>query len=284
MNSPHRYNRQNQAEKHGQAILSNWNNNSMKVIEIGHRKVIENIPAATSESMNTSNKTVIASLQQPLEPKPIHKGHRYLFVFQYEGVQPIHNADSVSSWGRYGTVKQSRFNYHEDKAIVFALPHALKIWIKHPSGNRTAKELAEAHQSAWRVAQSFIHKHGIAITSEKSAGFSEHTIESKPLDNLIRPTVVQEPELAKKELGLSINQTSHKNKVEWTGKPAKERVIVLERILDGHLEERLEKVELGLEKVCSTMDKVVGILERLIPKPNEEGIKPISNEDRGMYR
>ena len=92
--------------------------------------------------------------------------------------------------------------------------------------------MVEARKTAWRVADSFSRKHGIEITSEKQAGFSEHTVENKQLDGLIRPIVVEEPILAKERLDLSINHTSHKDKVEWTGKTAKERVIAFEHLLD----------------------------------------------------
>jgi hypothetical protein len=212
---------------------------SMKVKEVHRNSPIQIALVA----MNTS--------------KAYHKGHRYLFTFHYDGIQPIRYADKISKFGRYGTVKQARFNYSEDKAIVFSLPHTLKIWVKHPNGARTVEELTEARKTAWRVAESFSRKHGIAITSEKQAGFSEHTIENKPLDNLIRPMVELEPELAKEKLDLSINQTSHKNKVEWTGKKAKDRVMSLERILDGGLDEKLDNQEKLLERVIDNTTSLI---------------------------
>jgi hypothetical protein len=223
MNSPHRHERNRQAEKQGQLKLNQFGDS----IKGNRNKVIEQ-QGSQRRSYNYMNKHLI---QQPLG-QPYHKGHRYLFVFGYEGQQPILGADSTSTFGRYGTTIKARFNYSEDKAIVFSLPHSLLIWVKHPSGSRTAEELVQARQTARQVADSFSRKHGIAITSEKEAGFSEHTVENKPLDSLIRPLPAEEPKLAKERLGLSINHTSHKNRVEWTGKSAKERVIGLEHLLD----------------------------------------------------
>jgi hypothetical protein len=210
--------------------------------------------------------------------KQYHKGHRYLFVFRYEGPQPIRSADAVGSWGRYGTVKQARFNYSEDKAIVFSLPHTLKIWIKHPDGSRTAKELATARRTAWQVAESFSRKYGIQILSEKSPNFSEHTVENKPLDNLMRPMVQEEPELAKKKLGLSVNQTSHKNKVEWTGKTAKERVMALEKLLDTDVLAKIETIEQGVGAIAEGQERIIRRLARP-KKPKLEQSKPYDGVD-----
>jgi hypothetical protein len=228
-------------------------------------------------------------IQQPLgSVKPYHKGHRYLFVFRYDGQQPIHAADSVSTFGKYGTITKARYNYHEDKAIVFSYPHSLLVWITHPKGDRTAQELAEAHKSAWRVAESFSRKHGIAITSEKDAGFSEHTIENKPLDSLIRPIVLEEPELAKEKLGLSINQTSHKNKVEWTGKPAKERVMELERLLDADILGKIDTIEQGVGALAEGQGRIMKELERRRSRVRRGEsplpIKPMSKDDEKAYR
>ena len=208
--------------------------------------------------------------------KQYHKGHRYLFIFKYEGPQPMRSADSTSKFGRYGTTTQARFNYSEDKAIIFSLPHTLKVWIKHPSGNRTAEELAAARKSAWQVAESFSRKHGIQITSEKEAGFSEHTVESKPLDGLIRPIVLEEPILAGERLGLSINHTSHKNKVEWTGKPAKERVMALERLLDTDVLDKIDTIEQGVGTISEGMAKLING-----KKPEAELVKEYNGRDYG---
>lgn len=235
-------------------------------------------PAPSSYDYISGN--VIKSVQHSLgEPKSYHKGHRYLFVFRYEGVQPIHNADSLSKFGRFGTITKARFNYSEDKAIVFSLPHSLLIWIKHPVGSRTQEELAQAHRTAWKVAESFSRKHGIQITSEKEAGFSEHTVENKPLDGLIRPIVVEEPILAKERLDLSINHTSHKDKVEWTGRSAKERVMTLERLLDTDLLEKIDTIEQGVGAISEGIAKLING-----KKPAEAEIKPIDKSDEGMYR
>jgi hypothetical protein len=274
MNSPHRnksyglmrinscrnlsrHERQHQAEKQGQSLLSDFSD-SIKVIEQGNRNRAE-----ASKQQGRSHYYIDKHpIQQPLEQKPYHKGHRYLFTFWYDGQQPILGADSVSRFGKYRTIPKARFNYHEDKAIIFTLPHSFAVWITHPKGSRTAEELVEARQAARRVAQSFSRKHGIAITSEKQAGFSEHTVENKPLDNLIRPLPMEEPELAKEELGLSINQTSHRNKVEWTGKSAKERVMILERLLDADVLEKIDTIEQGVGALSEGQGRIMKELER----------------------
>jgi len=272
--------RTHQAEKQGQLTLSEFS-----VSIKGNRTGVIEPSDSQRRSYNYIDKHLI---QQPLGQKPYHKGHRYLFVFKYDGIQPQYGADSITKFGRYGTITKARFNYSEDKAIVFSLPHSLMIWIRHPKGARTAEELVEARQTARRVAESFSRKHGIAITSEKNAGFSEHTVENKPLDNLIRPMVQEEPTLAKAELGLSINQTSHRNKVEWTGKPAKERVMALERLLDTNVLEKIETIEQGVGALSEGQGRILKELERRrgrvrrgeAPLP----IKPMSKDDWGMYR
>jgi hypothetical protein len=219
-------------------------------------------------------------IQQPLgSVKQYHKTHRILFTFWYDGMQPIRGADSVSYLGNKKSVAKAKFLYSEDKAIVFSYPHALLIWIKHPVGSRTQEELAQAHRTAWKVAESFSRKHGIQITSEKEAGFSEHTVENKPLDGLIRPIVVEEPILAKERLDLSINHTSHKDKVEWTGRSAKERVMTLERLLDTDLLEKIDTIEQGVGAISEGIAKLING-----KKPAEAEIKPIDKSDEGMYR
>jgi hypothetical protein len=189
-----------------------------------------------------------------------HKSHRYLFIFDYSGPQPTRGSDRFARVGRYRTTPQARYDYSEDKAIVFTLPNVLKIWIKHPEGIKTTEQLINARKTAWAVSNSFAHKHGIAILKERTAGFSEHTVESKPLDRVIlRPIVENQPELAKEKLGLSINQTSHKNKVEWTGPKAKERVMYLEYILDG-----------GLARDMVEIKDTLGELVKYSKKPPEK--------------
>lgn len=241
-----------------QATLSDWQG--------GNGGVMEEVMKTSIEQRRPDyyiDKQAMNSVQQPLgEAKPYHKGHRYLFTFGYEGQQPILGSDSVSKFGNRGSITKARFNYHEDKAIVFSYPHSLLIWITHPKGDRTAKELAEARKSAWRVANSFSRKHGIAILSEKEAGFSEHTVEDKALDRVIRPLPMEEPELAKERLGLSINQTSHKNKVEWTGKPAKERVMALERLLDTDILGKIDVIEQGVGALSEGQGRILKELER----------------------
>jgi hypothetical protein len=255
--------RTRQAKKPGQTTLLEFYDLHSEVIE----KVIETTPSERRgyEYINKNIINSVDSVQQPLL-KPIHKGHRYLFIYSYEGPQPIRNADSVSLWGRYRTVKQAKFYYYEDKTIIFTLPHTLKVWVMHPKGERTVKELMEAREIARRVVKSFVRKYGIKILKEKNAGFSEHTVEDKALDSILRPIVQAEPEISKEHLGLSINQTSHKNKVEWTGKSAKERVMAIEWWLDEGIASYTETQKLLLqnsELLANTIKEIKTLAEQV---------------------
>jgi hypothetical protein len=141
------------------------------------------------------------------------------------------------------------------KALVFTLPHTLKIWIKHPKGTKTTEQIIEAHGKARQLAQEFSRKHGIKILEERESRFSEHTIEQKRLDNLVRPVVLEEPALAGEKLGISINQTSHKGKVEWTGRKAKDRVMAFEYMLDGGLARDLAEIKDTLGQIVEYSKK-----------------------------
>jgi len=229
----------------------------------GQRIGVKETPAPVDVSLNTLNNN----------PINWHKSHRYLFVFEYSGIQPTRGNNSLARVGRYKTIPQAKFNYNEDKVIIFTLPHTLKVWVKHPAGTKTKEQLIAARAIAREVVASFAHKHGIALTKEREAGFSEHTIEAKPLDRVIRPAVLQEPELAKERLGLSLNLTSHKNKVEWTGKAAKDRVMALERLLDKEdlaTKADLDRATEALNSVTETLRELIGAQVKPPAKPGKE--------------
>jgi hypothetical protein len=232
-------------------------------VKEGSKNGVKETPAPVDVSLNTSINNSINW----------HKSHRYLFVFEYSGIQPTRGNNSFARVGRYKTIPQAKFNYNEDKVIIFTLPRTLKVWVKHPSGIKTKEQLIAARAIAREVVASFARKHGIAIDKEREAGFSEHTIEAKPLDRVIRPVVAQEPELAKERLGLSLNLTSHKNKIEWTGKTAKERVLTLEHILDrddlatkGDLAETMQAVK----ELTGALRELIGASTRPPERPGKE--------------
>jgi len=254
-----------------QTTLSAYQGSKKGVIERSKKGSKKSTPN-TVKAMNT----LFDSGKQSKDSVQWHKSHRYLFIFQYKGAQPTRHA-KISKIGRYRTVIQAKFEYPEYKAIVFALPKTIKIWVKHPKGTKTKEQLTRAHRIAWEVAESFSRKHGIAIMNEREAGFSEHTVERKALDSRIRPVVEQAPELAKERLGLSINQTSHKGRVEWTGKRAKQRVMALERMLDGGVDEILHDLGLLMEGQTRQFD-LWRALAKSLKKP-----EPPDMKDGGMF-
>ena len=189
-----------------------------------------------------------------------HKSHRNYFGYEYSGPQPTRGG-SLSYVGRYGTTLQSKFDYPEYKTIIFALGHALKVWVKHPGGIKTVNQFINARKTARIAVADFARKHGICITREKMPGFSEHTVENKVLDAFLDPLIKEEPVLCREKLGLSVNLTSHRKKKEWTdryraqGQPrAKDRVMALEYTLDKGappvLIEHMEKQDQWLETIA----------------------------------
>jgi len=156
-----------------------------------------------------------------------------------------------SSFGRYGTLKKYKGIYPEYKAIVFSYTRALLIWIKHPKGKKTVEQLIEARKLARQCAKSIAFKYRLTNLRAKRTGYSEHTVENKRLDKAIRPLIEKEPKLMKERCGITINKTSHKNKIEHTDrdhtpeKPrAKDRVMELEDILYGKVAKKDDITEL----------------------------------------
>jgi hypothetical protein len=192
-----------------------------------------------------------------------HSSHRYLFKFEYSGPQPTRGG-IISKFGRTRNTIRAKFEYSEYKAIVFALPRSLLIWIKHPSGTKTVEQLIEARRLARLAAADMAQKHGLTNLREREAGFSEHTIEQKNLDGLVRPVVEAEPEAAKERLGISINQVSHKDKVEFTGTKAKERVMQLERWLDGR---EFEDMRGTMREMATGLKELTNIIKGEMFKP-----------------
>ena len=167
-----------------------------------------------------------------------HRSHRNYFGFEYSGPHPTRGG-TISHVGRYHTTPQARFEYPEYKTLIFALGHALKVWVKHPGGIKTVDQFVNARRTARTAVSDFARKHGIIITKEKGAGFSEHTVENKALSRFLDPLLQEEPDLCRTKLGLTVNLTSHKKKKEWTDREwapgksrAKDRVMGLEYILD----------------------------------------------------
>lgn len=237
-----------------QSSLSDFSDigGSKKGVKGGSKKrPINTSPQAEAVLLNTSERT------SPHDPIQWHRTHRCLYVFDFEGVQPTRGAEKVSRVGPTQSIPQAKYPYPEGKALIFTLPGTLKIWIKHPKGTKTVEQIVGAHETARRLAQEFARKHGIAVLGERESRFSEHTIESKPLDRLIRPIVAEEPEFAKEKLGLSVNQTSHKGKVEWTGRKAKDRVMGLEWILDGGINREFESVKETLTTMSGTLKELM---------------------------
>lgn len=195
-----------------------------------------------------SNKTVIENTEKAaslarryyyyINNINYHKSHRFAFSFEYSGTQPVSNV--VSYFGRKGTIKKYRLDYPEYKAIVFTYPKALLLWIKHPPGTKTVTQLINARKLARACVQSITKKYRLHRIKEGRTGFSEHTVENRYLDKLLRPLVEKEPELIRSKCGITINKTSHKGKLEHTDRervdpmpPAKDRVNELERVLYG---------------------------------------------------
>lgn len=160
------------------------------------------------------------------------RSHRLLFTYRYSGTQPLNGSNSLAKVGRYKTIPQARYNVPEFKAIIFTLPKRLKIWIKHPEGVKAVEQIIQARKTAWLAVQQFARKHKIEVFDEQAKRFSEHTIEQKRLDRAIRPIILENQELAKEQLGLTINHTSHKNKIHFEGRNARARVMKLEWLLD----------------------------------------------------
>lgn len=215
--------------------------------------------------------------------------HRNYFGFSFVGPQPTRGADSLARVGRKHTTPQARFEFPEYRVVVQTMPHSLKVWAKHPRGVKTPEQEAEGLGRALEVARIMARKHGLAELRLVKIGFSEHTVEQGHLDRLLRNLIAQEPELCEKLLGMTVNQTSHKGKVEITDRdkpherpPAKERVKALEYWLDRGMTENvnsLGRLEEAAVKQFELLSRLVKLFE---PKAPEE--PKLGAPDGGMYR
>jgi hypothetical protein len=200
-----------------------------------------------------------------------HAAHRLAFTFEYSGIQPT--IGKRSKFGRYSKTYRYRTDYPEYSARVFAYPRSLLVWIKKPKGTRTVEQLIEARRLARECVNSIAFKHRLTLMREKGAGFSEHTIEDKALDRVIRPLVKEEPDLMRERCGITENLTSHRKKLEHTDRDrrpeqprAKDRVMALEDILYGkaatkddikELREDIRAIVPELRELTATLKDVV---------------------------
>lgn len=203
-----------------------------------------------------------------------HSSHRLAFSFEYSG-KPIKKG-VASKFGRYCRTTPTyryKLEYPEYRALVFAYEHSLLIWIKKPRGRLTVDQLIEARRLARECANSIAFKYQVTITREKGAGFSEHIVVNKALDRVIRPLAKEEPELLRERCGITINQRSHKGKLEHHDRDkrpdqprAKDRVMALERVLEGDIASKEDILELRklMKEAVITTKETTAMMKELI--------------------
>jgi hypothetical protein len=268
MNSPHRHERNRQAEKHGQATLSEFYDRQGGIIE-----TTPSVSMPASRSMNTS---VQVSLTAPKKSVRLMSVHKLPYIYRYTGTQPFRNAYSVAAFDRYGKTRQSVYRWNEDMAVIVALPHTLKIWIKRPKGVKLDEQIGEARERADAVARKFGMKFGLAditLTREPpNENCPDVIVEDKSVAKVLKP-IVKDGSVP----GIGINQTSHKGKVETDWNKGKE----LEYLLTGGIEARFDKLEARFDAVEHILERIAGIMEKMLPDEPKAPSKPYDDD---MYR
>lgn len=198
-------------------------------------------------SSDSSNRPQSKLEQTELRRLPaLHDCHRLRWIYTYLGAQPVKEAYSTQPFFRDGSGKQAE--YHRTRtSTIQTWPRKTEgrktfhIWIHHPQigkGKTEPQQLVWAKQETWRVVEEFSRHFGLAdLRMEQEPDWAEWIVKNKALDGTLRPVIEAEPDLAQRELGLSINKWSHPDKVEWTGRDATKKIMELRYLLSEGMEE-----------------------------------------------
>lgn len=251
--------RTHQADKHGQLTLADWNRSTIKdtikdTIKSTPilREVNGYIDNDTITNNNSSSIRIGREPQSELEQTELgrlpalHDCHRLRWIYSYLGAQPVRDAFAAQPFFRDGSGKQAEYHWTRTSTIQ-TWPRKTEgrkkfhIWIHHPQigkGRTEPQQLVWAKQECWRIVGEFSRKFGLAdLKMEDEPDWAEWIVKNQALDSTLRPIIEEQPELAKAELGLSINKTSHPGKVEWTGRDATRKIMELRYLLTDGLEE-----------------------------------------------
>jgi hypothetical protein len=196
----------------GQALLSDWNGGVVTVVVNGVVKQPLSTDVDTTTSVNHSY------LQGTLGPgkaskKQNFKMHRKLFVFWYQGAQPLprcnNRNDRIAYTGRGKNIPMGVWeNWFDRVPVIHSIGDCLKVWISHPAGLSVEEQLFEAGTIAWKCMNTFARKHGIIILKWTTKDFEEFTVENRKLDfRVLRKYILAYPDFCERKLDMRIDSS-----------------------------------------------------------------------------
>jgi hypothetical protein len=217
--------------------------------------------------------------------KLLHTTHRIVFKIPYKG-EFIHNKNTTYS-GKLHNQPTTRFKYGTHTIEMHK--NCIIIWIKDTYGITEIEQLERARGKAIKYLLEFSKKQGITIKNNDLSDIlnSEHIVEDKQINALMKPFIEEDKEYCNSKLGLRVQGKtgSHPDKSEWynhkemeTNLRAHERAITFRWILEDaptHIREqnRISKIiQDDLASTVSTM-KEMALEIREIKQLVKEGRK-----------
>jgi hypothetical protein len=139
--------------------------------------------------------------------------HRFRFAaVPYSGAF-IENEDTSYS-GRYGHIATTFFRFGSHTVVMHA--HKLAIWIHDAEGSTLVEQRKDAEQKAEDRLALFAHERALMLEAHdfRRLNGSEHTVEDRSVDAIMRPMLQEEQKFFDERLGIAVNTSSHKGKIE----------------------------------------------------------------------
>lgn len=205
----------------GQALLSGWNGGVVTGVVNGVVKQPLSTKVDTTTSVIGSSLPLIIkpdSVQDTLgSEKPGRKQnfkmHRKLFVFWYQGAQPLprgnDKSERIAYTGKGKNIPMGIWeNWFSQVPVIHSVGNCLKVWISHPAGLTVEEQLFEAGTIAWKCMNTFARKHGIMITQWTTKDFEEFTCENRKLDfRVLRKFIMQDAGFCERKLDMRIDSS-----------------------------------------------------------------------------
>lgn len=144
---------------------------------------------------------------------PLLVSHRFRFkAVRYNG-EFVKNEDTRYS-GRYHHIPTTFFR--EGTHTIVMHSYRIAIWIHDSEGNTINAQREDARNKALTRLGAFAHIHSLELEQHdlKKINGSEHTVEDKTVDEVLRPMVKEQPQFFDEKLGIAINKSSHPGEIE----------------------------------------------------------------------
>jgi hypothetical protein len=198
----------------GQATLSDWNGGVVTGVVSGVVKQPLSTKVDTTTSVNSSYLQDTLGSEQ-VRRKQNFKMHRKLFVFWYQGAQPLPRGNNgnerIAYTGKARNIPMGVWeNWFGRVPVIHSVGNCLKVWISHPAGISVEEQLFEAGTIAWKCMNTFARKHGIMITKWTTKDFEEFTVENRKLDfRVLRKFILEDSDFCERKLDMRIDTSHH---------------------------------------------------------------------------